>query len=211
MANLELHHVTLRDNMGNAAFVTGGHLTCDECTVANNGLRGFHVTGGRITVTRSTINDNKNGGIRVQDDSSFEIVGNILSHNGDTTKVCAGGIHVVVNAPGAGVPPDRLEFNTLSTNLAGDPAQAIQCSVVTTLVARNNVVWGNGADPATATQLGFNGNCSFAFSDIGPMGIGTTDSNMSVDPQFQDPPVAGKLLRLMGTSPYAARRTRALT
>lgn len=200
MANLELNHVTLRDNMGNAAFVTGGHLTCNECTVSNNGLRGFHVSGGRITITRSTISDNTAGGIRAQDDSSFEIVGNILSHNGDTGRVSAGGIHVVVNPPGAGLPPNRIEFNTLSTNLSGDPAQAIQCSVVTALVTRNNIVWGNGSDPATALQVAANDMCSYAFSDIGPIGIGTTNSNMSEYPQFQDPPPVGKLLHLMPTS-----------
>jgi hypothetical protein len=206
MANLELNRVSFLNNLGNAVAVTGGHLTCDQCSVLNNGMRGFDVTGGRITVTRSTIIDNNSSGFSVQNKGDFEIVGNIIFHNGDMNSVAAGGINIIADAQGPGDPPNRIEFNTLSENVAASAsAQAIQCGVVTPMVARNNIVWGNGLDLATALQVTGNANCTFAFSDIGPIGTVPAGSNMTDYPQFQDPPPPGKLLHLMSTSPVRGK------
>jgi hypothetical protein len=201
-ATLALTGVTVRDNAGNGITITGtSHLTCTRCLLAGNALRGIDASGGagRLTISQSTISDNSSGGIRMQDDSSFQIVSNIIFRNGQPNpRAAAGGIFISVNAPPIDAPPNRIDFNSLSANIGLDAGQGIQCTAATPLTASNNIISDNGLAPAAVAQV-FGPGCSYAYSDIGPMGLGTANGNLSVPPAFDTQ--SGKPLRLSTTSP----------
>jgi parallel beta-helix repeat protein len=185
-ANLSLTRVTVRDNGGNGIIINNeSHVTCVKCLIASNMVRGIDASGGagRLTISQSTISDNLNGGIRLQDDASFQIISNIIFRNGQSTKTAAAGILVQVNEPPSGAPPNRLDFNTLSLNMSSDSGQGIQCTAVAVLEASSNIIYDNGLAPLTAVQVSGNG-CHYTYSDIGPVGIGVTDGNMMVPPGF---------------------------
>jgi hypothetical protein len=190
-ANLELTRVIIRDNAGNGAQITSGQLTCTQCLIENNGLHGIDsATSGTLTVSQSIIRNNMSGGISISDDVSFRIIGNIIFGNGKTTRSNGGGLNITVNIPTAGVPANELRFNSLSRNRNAELGQGINCSNNGNVVVMtsNNIVWDNGDDPTSALQVA-GSNCNYSFSDIGPVGI---DSNLSVDPMFQDE-IAGDL------------------
>jgi hypothetical protein len=194
--------VTVAENTTNGITVDDqSSLTCTKCLISANLGRGIDAAGGRLTISQSVIRDNMNGGIRAQDDTSFQIVGNIIYHNGLSTRTAAGGIFIQVNAPPADF-VNQVDFNTLSANMGSDGGQGIQCMAVTSLTTSNNLIWDNGLTPAAAMQV-FGSGCSYRYSDIGPMGIGTDNANMSMPPAFDSAP--GKLLHLSTGSPVLGK------
>jgi hypothetical protein len=204
-ANLELTRVVLRDNGGNGATIRGGNLTCTQCLIAHNGDRGIYATAGVTTVLQSTIVSNLSGGVCLLDNSSFHIVENFIYGNGQINRVISGGVYIQDNQQ-MGAPANELNFNSISHNTTFETnlGQGIHCTIGgTPLIASNNIIWDNGMNPATSMQVDSGAGCSFAFSDIGPMGIGSANSNMNTDPMFlneasgdlhlnKDSPVVGK-------------------
>jgi hypothetical protein len=183
-ANLTLNRVMLTGAAANGASLTGGHLTCISCIIATNALRGIDaLTAGTITIARSTISGNINGGIRISDDVVFQIVGNVLYHNGQTDKN-SGAISVNVNTKAPDAQPNQLDFNTIVANASNTLAQGVTCAAGTTMKARNNIIWDNGI-VADAIQANTDGQCSWEYSDVGPTALlNGSASNMNMPPQF---------------------------
>lgn len=181
-ANLTLNRVTLRDAAANGALLMGGHLTCIQCLITNNAQRGIDaLTAGTITIARSTISENINGGIRISDDAVFQIVGNVIYHNGQPDKN-SGAISVNVNNKAPGAPPNQLDFNSIVANTSNTVPQGVACGPGTTMKANNNILWDNGI--ATAIQANTDGQCDWEYSDIGPLALGGSSSNISMPPKF---------------------------
>jgi hypothetical protein len=181
-SELQLTRVTLNDNAGDGAIITGGHLTCTLCMIARNKLHGMS-SAGTLTVTQSTIMDNINGGILINNmDAVFQIVGNIFFRNGQPDKL-TGGVNIQVN----GSDVNRLDFNSFSQNSAASAlGQGIHCiSSATQLTASNNIVWDNGKPIQGSAQVNV-GGCAHAYSDIGPLAFTSGTSNMSIDPGFSN-------------------------
>lgn len=200
MANLTLNRVRLTDAPGNGALLTGGHLTCIGCVIATNALRGIDASSaGTITIARSTISDNVNGGIRISDDVVFQIVGNVIYHNGQTDKN-AGAISVAVNPKTPGAPPNQLDFNTIVANTSITTAvQGVNCAMGTTMKASNNIIWDNGVAGA-GVQANTDGQCGWEYSDVGPAPlVAGSSSNMSMPPKFASEATGD--LRLTASSP----------
>lgn len=182
-ANLTLNRVTLRDVAANGAVLTGGHLTCIQCLIASNAQRGIDaLTAGTVTIARSTISDNINGGIRISDDVVFQIVGNVIYHNGQIDKN-SGAISVNVNNKAPGAPPNQLDFNSIVANASNTLAQGVACGPGTTMKANNNILWDNGV--VTAMQANTDGQCDWEYSDVGPLALaGGSASNINMSPKF---------------------------
>jgi hypothetical protein len=190
-------------------LATGGQLTCTHCTISGNGssVNGGHgikaAGGGSITITQSTLRDNTSGGIAISMMAAFNIVGNIVYHNGQSGQAGAGGVDILVDRQQNGASPNHLDFNSISDNMSGVIA-GVSCTSVTPLIASNNIIYGNG----TSTQVNVkiaptDAACDYAFSDIGPTPISTGTSIMNQSPAYlketdgdlhltQDSPVQGK-------------------
>jgi hypothetical protein len=176
-AEVLMARVKLFSNSVDGAHVTGGHFTCTLCNISQNADLGINVSGAQLTINQSTIRDNTNGGISIGLGGSFQIVGNVIYNNGQTNKV-TGGININVDGSNA----NRLDFNSVSHNTAiSTTGQDIKCISGIPLTANNNIVWDSGS-----SQPQVAGTCTYAYSDIGPNGIGTAMSNMSTLPQFQN-------------------------
>ena len=182
-AKLAMTRVTLSSNNGNGIAVSGGSLICTLCSVAANSGHGIEATAGSITVTRSYISGNFEAGIRVSGNTAFHVLNNFIGRNGQNGHPNAGGISLEIDTQAVGAPPNELRFNSISGNLGPDVGKGIHCVSGTALVASNNIVWSNGATPASDVQVSGTG-CSFTYSDIGPVPE-TSGTNLSVDPGFK--------------------------
>jgi hypothetical protein len=181
-AQLKLTRVNLINNKSDGTKIVAGRFTCTLCTIASNLNRGINATGGSITISQSTIRDNMGGGILIGADVTFQIVGNVIFHNGTPTSM-TGGINVPqVNAAGT----NRIDFNSISNNDAMmSLAPGINCPTPGPINAKYNIIWDNGAPPTYRDQVNIAG-CAHNFSDIGPVpgSFGTTNKN--ADPLFMN-------------------------
>jgi len=166
-------------------MVSNANIHDNSKASAGTLFAGIEVSQGSITISQSKIVSNKGGGITVNNNGKFAIVGNMFLSNGDPT-VAAGGVSLTTATPG-----NRLEFNTFAENksiTAIGVGSGIQC-LVTGFTAKNNIVWNNNG--SSGVQVG--GNCQHAYSDIGPMAVpgGPTGldggNNSSSDPMFVNP------------------------
>jgi hypothetical protein len=176
---------------------SGCKLTIVNATIRNSSLRsGVSVAaildnGDSVTLSRSQVLSTKGGGINVGG-GKFVIVGNIFWGNGNTTSA-NGAVLINTNSD----PMNRLEFNSISGNLAmtGANAPGVHCNAGTDFIARNNIIWGNNLN--AGVQIG--GSCKHAYSDIGMLSVGGLNdggNNLSVDPMF----ISSSDLHLMPTS-----------
>jgi len=179
-----LTRVQVRDNAANGIIVTGGQLTCTRCLVTSNGARGVDASGGVSVITQSTISNNPTGGIQMTTDAAFRIVSNVIFHNGQSSRAAAAGVAIQVNAKSASATPNQLDFNSISRNATFE-GQGVQCSAGNIIIANSNIIYNNGDDPSTALQVSGSG-CVYKYSDIGPIGVGTINANMTFDPKFVD-------------------------
>jgi hypothetical protein len=190
-ADLRMTRVRLIGNNADGARVTGGNLRCTRCTIAQNASNGINAQGTQaqpaaITISQSTIENNTGGGIAIGPNTSFQIVGNVLYHNGSPSSL-TGGISV---GRMIGSPANRLDFNSISRNetIAG-VAPGIDCeSVGTSLTARYNIIWNNGAPPQFTDQDQVNSGgieaCAHMSSDIGPLPDPPSAGNVKLEPDF---------------------------
>lgn len=198
-ANVLLTRVTLTGNGTEGASVTGGQLSCSHCTVTGNTGHGIRATAGTIVITQSILRDNASGGIAVGMSAAFDIVGNIVYHNGQSDQVNAGGIDIQVNKQPNGASPNRLDFNSISDNMSAIIA-GLSCMSVTPLTATNNIVYGNGtAGQVNVKLMPTDAACDYIYSDIGPVGISTSPSNMNQNPLYSNEATGD--LHLTQTSP----------
>jgi hypothetical protein len=203
-ANIEIHDLQISNTIGtDAPGVTlsgSASLALIHVTVNNNSGHGIDASGGTIIVTRSTISNNINSGIRVTGTVNFHVVGNVIFGNGTPGKAGTSGLFIGVDAQPLGVSSNEIAFNSISHNVGGSSdtgsGSGTQCTAVTPLVASSNVIWNNG--PFSLSPQVSGAGCSYIFSDIGPVGVGTTDSNNNSDPMFADE-AAGNL-HLLPTS-----------
>jgi hypothetical protein len=137
-----------------------GAIFCDGCS---------------LSVSQSTLSTNAGGGILVQN-GTFVIVGNMISNNG-TQFGSVGGIFITTG-PNA---VNRLEFNTLSGNLAqGGLGAGIHCTAGA-FTARNNILSDNG-NAGNMEQVG--GGCMHTYSIVRPGVLPAGPSNSASDPMF---------------------------
>lgn len=182
-ADLRMTRVSLINNTADGARISGGHLTCTRCVVAQNANRGINAQAGILTISQSNIQNNLGGGILIGLDASFQIVGNVIFHNGLPTTATGG-----INVPQVtGTSANRLDFNSISRNDAVPQiAPGIHCiSIGLQLTARYNIVWDNGPSPAFRDQVNA-GGCDHASSDLGPLPAAFGTTNVNVDPVFRD-------------------------
>jgi hypothetical protein len=181
-AELRMTRVRILNNNADGVRVSGGKLTCILCTIAQNTGLGITAVGGRATISQSTILGNAGGGILISANvDEFQIVGNVIFHNGSATAT-TGGIRVSdVTSASA----NRIDFNSLSRNEAMSGIEpGIRCapSVGPQLTARYNIIWNNGPTPVFGDQVNAEG-CDHTSSDIGPVSFGT---NVNMEPGFID-------------------------
>ncbi|HZJ63051.1 MAG TPA: right-handed parallel beta-helix repeat-containing protein [Kofleriaceae bacterium] len=193
-AELRMTRVGVVNNPADGIRISGGKLTCTRCTIAQNTLLGIDATGGTIAISQSTIQNNLDGGIAVSGmDTGFQIVGNVIFHNGKpdmmmNTTIIPGSGTGGINVPQVrGLATNRIDFNSISRNDARPLfAPGVQCiSSPTPLTARYNIIWDNGTSPAFRDQVNATG-CDHKFSDIGPLPTSYGMMNVNTDPLFMD-------------------------
>jgi hypothetical protein len=183
-ATLTIHGTTIQMNDESAIDATACTLTVTGAVIRNNGtpkaIPGIKLSGGSITISRSSIISNLGGGIVVNNNGTFEIVGNVFLGNGDSFGIIGG---VSVDTPVTG---NRLEFNTITQNTSDNNlAAGVQCTVTGGFTAQNNIIWNNNSALGT-TGIQISG-CSYAYSNIGPAAIPAVNdggNNLNVDPSF---------------------------
>lgn len=146
--------------------------------VSNAGI-GIEVTGsGNLILTRSIISTNTEGGIVLDGEATFQIVGNIFYGNGSPSSII-GGINIVVR----GSPQNVLAFNTFYRNSVETGPAAITC-FAGSFTAVNNIIFNNTSSNGQNLQVGE--GCVHKYSLIAPGDISGT-GNISGDPMFENP------------------------
>ena len=186
-ADLRLTRVSLVNNNADGARVTGGKLTCTRCTITQNAVAGINAAGSSnqpvvITISQSTIANNVGGGIQIGLFTSFQIVGNVIFHNGASATFSGG-----INAPQVTASStNRIDFNSISRNESAS-APGISCTVTAQFTGRYNIIWDNGTPPIYSDQVNSGVNsCDHTFSNIGPLPATFGTNNKNTDPGFMD-------------------------
>ncbi|HEX3474245.1 MAG TPA: right-handed parallel beta-helix repeat-containing protein [Kofleriaceae bacterium] len=187
---LSIYDLTIAD-AGNVGVVLASSsapsVALVRTAIQNNDGGGISVAGGSLTIAQSTISGNLGGGVAVLQSGRFDIVDSVFAANGGPDT--ATGAIAIAASPAAG---NRLEFNTFYHNLAQDGVgAAIQCSAGS-FVARNNILFHNGA-LSTPQQIG--GSCDHAYSIVQPGVLPPGPGNQSADPRFVDPDASDFHLR----------------
>jgi hypothetical protein len=194
-ASLELQRVKVINSVAGGISMAGGTLTVSQSMISDNSGGGISMAGGTLTASQSMISGNGGGGISISG-GQFAIVGNVFWNNGSLSSA-NGGVNISTTQSSM----NRLEFNSFNRNLAGDGiGTAIQCSVVGGLIARNNVMGGNG----TLTNMEqVSGTCGHTYSIVQPGMLPAGPGNMAVDPRFAQPAM-GNLHILPGSPAIGA-------
>jgi hypothetical protein len=187
-ATLSVHGTTIQTNEESAIDAFDCTLAVTRAIINGNSTNsisspGIRISGGSLTISRSSIASNRGGGIVVNNDGKFEIVGNVFLDNGDSGGI-VGGVSVETTVSG-----NRLEFNTITQNTSdmavAAGAAGVRCTVTGGFTAQNNIIWNNNS------ALGTNGiqvsGCLYAYSDIGPAAIPPANdggNNLNDDPSF---------------------------
>jgi hypothetical protein len=200
-AKIALTRVTVSNNANHGIALNGGSLICTQCILELNGGRGLDTRAGSVTLTQSLIRHNLGGGILISGPTQFDITGNFVSNNGLATNAGARGITIAVDVQMTGAPPNKLDFNSVSGSATVDAAKGIECISGTPLIANSNIIWSNGSNPSSDTQVSVT-QCTFTYSDIGPQGLSGIN-NVSIDPGFMD--LATDDLHLTSGSPVLGK------
>jgi hypothetical protein len=153
--------------LGNAA-----KLTLHRAKLLNNAGGGISATGGTLTVSQSTIALNSGDGVEINN-TQFDITNTVIARNGGI------GFYLILINNGL----RRFEFNTVAQNQgpAGITAGVVCAVIATPLELRNSIVYDNGAGLQVEGT-----NCSWTYSDIGPMAVSGT-GNIDAPPMFVNP------------------------
>ena len=149
--------------------------------VTSNPGGGISVNSGTLTVTRSLIARNTGGGISISG-ARFDITNSIIVKNGSPGSLFGG-----VRVDGiVGIGMRRFAFNTIAQNenqANTGISPGVLCSAVAApLLFGNNIVYDNGAGPQVEGA-----NCSWSYSDIGPMAVPVPGpGNLDAAPRFVD-------------------------
>lgn len=153
-------------------------LYLTHVTVVNNASVGIEVVGGgNFILTRSIISINVGGGIVVDGEVTFQIVGNIFYGNGSPSSI-VGALDIVVG----GSPQNKLAFNTFYRNSVETGPAAITC-YAGAFIAVNNIIFNNTSANGQNQQVGE--GCVHKYSLISPGNISGT-GNISGDPMFEN-------------------------
>ncbi|HEX8111280.1 MAG TPA: right-handed parallel beta-helix repeat-containing protein [Kofleriaceae bacterium] len=199
--------ITMNNNTGING--NGCTISVTHATISNNSkapgaalFPGVQVAGGAITISRSQILSNRGGGITVNNNATFTIVGNMFLSNGDSSGV-VGGLQATTTVPG-----NRFDFNTLSGNTTtAAVAAGVQCtapamSMTAPLTVQNNVIWDNNGPSGTQVS----GTCLHAYSDIGTTPVPGALTPPNANDFSQNPLFVGSSdLTVMSTSPIRGK------
>lgn len=153
-------------------------LYLTHVTVEHNASVGIEVVGGgNFILTRSIISTNTGGGVVVDGEVTFQIVGNIFYGNGSPSSI-VGAIDIVAG----GSPQNKLAFNTFYRNTV-ETGPAITC-YAGAFTAVNNIIFNNTSPNGQNQQVGE--GCAHKYSLIFPGDVLGT-GNISVDPMFENP------------------------
>lgn len=181
LAIYDLAIADIRDNTSVGLSVPVGAATQVSLTrvsISNNAGFGISIGNGSLTLVQSVISGNGRGGVSVNGDAKFAIVGNVFLVNG-TATTARGALEVST----AEATTNRLEFNSFHGNAArSGVGAAIQCSAGQ-FTARNNIMFMNGT-LNTFEQVG--GNCGHAYSIAMPGTLPPGIGNLAADPRFKD-------------------------
>jgi hypothetical protein len=179
-AKLTMRESFLTGNDAAAINADGCTLVVTDATLHDNNKKtdsaspGITISGGDTTLARSRITSNAKGGININGNAKFTIIGNAFLNNGSLTGGSAAAVFIMSSTD----PNNRLEFNTIAANksAAGDTS-GVQCSG-STFVARNNIIWNN-------LSIGISGSCMHAYSDIGPVvTFNDAGNNINMNPNL---------------------------
>lgn len=180
-ADVTLERVTISGATPNALSPVG--LRCEGATST-------------VRLSRSSVTGNVGGAITILG-CQFSLTNNVIEGNGQTTSGVAA---VTIRDIGAGS-LHELAFNTITSNAVNaNTVGGVEClSVVPTLVFSNNIVYANTIS-GTGTQVGGDVECTWRYSDIGPLGPAVPGTgNVNLDPMFVD--VVDRDFHLAGNSP----------
>jgi hypothetical protein len=162
---LNVYKTDISQNDAAGILATGCILTITATSIHDNGQgtpsAGVDASGGLTTSSQSKFTSNKGGGIVISSNGKFTIVGNVFASNGTASSV-VGGFSAQTAITG-----NRLDFNTFANNQASTGLTSGAQCVSTGLIAQNNIIWDN---IPSSSQVG--GNCTYDYSDIGPVAIG---------------------------------------
>jgi len=138
-----------------------------------------------LRLRRSTIAGNAGGGVSLSR-CQFSIVNSIIVGNGASNSLFGGVDLGGVSSQGL----YEIQFTTIYDNSAAtDVVSGVFCgTVLVPLRFANNIVHGNVVR-GTATQVGGDTDCKWAYSDIGPQAVtGAADggNNINEPPSFVD-------------------------
>jgi hypothetical protein len=182
-ATLSVYGTTIRTNEESAIDAATCTLTVEGADIHDNSQKvgtavypGIQSSDGSVTISRSSIASNRGGGIVVNNNGTFTIVGNVFVSNGDNGANVSG---VSINTTASG---NRLEFNTITQNKS-NMAAGVQCSA-SNFTAQNNIIWNNNS-ALSVNAIQVSSGCQYAYSDIGPFLTPiVNDHNMTIDPSF---------------------------
>lgn len=150
-------------------------LALTKVKVSSNIGGGISAASGMLTIAQSTVSGNAGGGISISG-AQFDITNTFVVKNGSATSALGGALFSQITTPGT----HRFEFNTVSQNQASTGiTPGVLCSVISMpLTFSSSIVYGN----STGMQVE-GSNCSWTYSDIGPMTAAGT-GNIGSDPMF---------------------------
>lgn len=188
-ANITIHDLEINGGGIGIAMSGNPQLVLEGIRLSGCTQLAMQVSTGSFTLSRSNIINNPGGGIQISG-GVFKVVGNTFTNNGsDSANV--GGMYI--NAPQNAM--HRIEFNSFHRNKTIDAqGTGLHCAV-NNLVARNNILFGNGT-LTNPVQIG--GACTHSYSLIEP-NPPTTGNNIGGNPLFKDGLMGD--LRLMAGSP----------
>jgi hypothetical protein len=154
-------------------------LTLRSVRIESNARRGVDVDSCDLVIHGSVVTGNTGGGISIES-GAFSLLNNVVAGNGNLASTF-GGIRIV----GGDAEGSELSFNTITRNQALDTiASGAQCLTTSAFTASSSIVYANRVEPATTAQV--SGNCTWAYSDIGPVATAGT-GNINSDPMFKAP------------------------
>lgn len=178
--NLEIYQVA-----GDGISMSGSSsLSMTSSKVTGSSGVGIRMDRGVLKLHRSLIEGNRGGGL-VLIDAKFEIVNNVITSNGGSSSNIGGAVFVQNSDTATG---NVFELNTVAKNLvtgATLPA-GVRCVGLTAPVKlSSNIVHSNGQfdNGINGVQVTSDPNCTWTYSNIGPMGVSGT-TNLSADPMF---------------------------
>jgi hypothetical protein len=180
-ATLTGREIAIEDNGAAGLAGTSCAVTLAHSRVASNRGVGITMSDGSLTMTRSVVIANQGGAIAIAR-GLYDLENNFIVKNGNPATGSGGVFITQVTTMGR----HMFDFNTVAFNQTsgGGIAPGVECGFVgTPLVFTNSIVFGNAT--TTVVNQVDGANCTWSFSDIGPLPVSGT-GNLAVDPKFVD-------------------------